>query len=95
MPQTPPSPTQLPVPTKTPRSGASFRRRYDELERHRTALIERLSRLGDRARQDPSYRRAMRLLNETFRKSTLAQRVGVLQAASWLLDIMERLTIGL
>jgi hypothetical protein len=84
-----------PTTERAPRSGASFRRRYDELERRREALILRLRGLNDSARAHPGYKRAMRLLNETFRKSSLAQRIGVLQAASWLLDLMERLTITL
>jgi hypothetical protein len=33
----------------------------------------------------------MKLLNDTFRKSKLAQRLAVLQAAAWLIDILERL----
>ena len=31
------------------------------------------------------------MLNETFRKSSLAQRFGILQAASWLIDILEQI----
>jgi hypothetical protein len=32
------------------------------------------------------------LLNATFRKASLAQRVAVLQAASWLIDLLENVT---
>jgi hypothetical protein len=71
---------------------ASFRRRYDELEARRVALIERLSALGEASRRHPAYRRARTLLNETFRKETLAQRLAVLQAAAWLIDVLEKLS---
>jgi hypothetical protein len=71
------------------RGTRSFRQRYDDLERHRLELIERLAKLDDRARQTPSYRRAMTLLNTTFRKSKLVQRAAVLQAAQWLIDVVE------
>ena len=71
------------------RPGRSFRQRYDELERHRVELIARLARLDDKARQSPSYARAMTLLNSTFRRSKLVQRAAVLQAAQWLIDVVE------
>lgn len=97
MPPKPPTPKDPTAPAsnapRSPRSGASFRRRYDELERQREALIARLANLNKAAQMHPGYRRAMKLLNETFRKSTLAQRIGVLQAASWLLDVIERLAL--
>jgi hypothetical protein len=70
---------------------ASFRRRYDELEAHRAALIERLSALGERS-PHPAYRRARTLLNATFRKAKLAQRLAVLQAAAWLINVLEKLS---
>ena len=52
----------------------------------------RLRRLGGTAQDHPSYKRALTLLNDTFRKSKLAQRLAVLQAAAWLIDILERIT---
>jgi hypothetical protein len=73
-----------------PRAG--FRERYDEIEAHRTALIARLSALGDSARRHPGYRRALTLLNATFRRAKLAQRLAILEAASWLIDLLEKLT---
>lgn len=72
-----------------------FRQRYDEVESRRGELIERLNNLGDGARAHPGYKRALKLLNETFRKSKLAQRLAVLQAAAWLIDILERLALTL
>ena len=71
---------------------ANFRRRYDELEARRAALVARLTALGETAQRHPGYRRALRLLNETFRKEKLAQRLAVLQAAAWLIDLREKLT---
>jgi hypothetical protein len=73
------------------RARASFRRRYDDLEVHRAALVARLGALGDASRRHPGYRRALTLLNATFRKEKLAQRLAVLQAAAWLIDILEKL----
>jgi hypothetical protein len=70
----------------------SFRRRYDELEAHRSTLVNRLAGLGETARRHPGYRRALTLLNETFRKEKLAQRLAVLQAAAWLIDVLEKLS---
>ncbi len=67
----------------------NFRERYDEIERARTALIERLALLGARARTHPSFKRALTLLNTTFRKSSVAQRLAILQAAQWLIDFIE------
>ena len=70
----------------------SFRQRYDDIEARRAELVARLRALGTKAQSHPGYKRAMKLLNETFRKSKLAQRLAVLQAAAWLIDILERLT---
>ena len=72
-----------------------FRQRYDDVENRRIELIERLNNLGDGARAHPGHKRALKLLNETFRKSKLAQRLAVLQAAAWLIDILERLALTL
>ena len=70
----------------------SFRRRYDELETRRAALIARLARLGDAARGHPAYKRSLILLNEVFRGGRLAQRLAVLEAAAWLIDLLEKIT---
>lgn len=84
-------------PSAQPRSqsGAHFRKRYEELEARRRALIERLSNLSDKGRAHVGYRRALKLLNDTFRKSSLVQRVAVLEAAAWLIDILEKLALTL
>jgi hypothetical protein len=62
------------------------------LESHRDTLVARLATLGEAARRHAGYQHALKLLNDTFRKSSLAQRLAVLQAAAWLIDVLERLT---
>lgn len=71
----------------------SFRDRYELVESQRVALIERLNRLNDQARTHPGYRRALNLLNDKFRKAKVAQRVAILQAAEWLIGVLESLTL--
>ncbi len=71
-----------------------FRQRYDEVEALREALIARLRALGEAGQNHPGYKRALTLLNETFRKSKLTQRLAVLHAAAWLIDLLERLTVA-
>jgi predicted RNA polymerase sigma factor len=78
-------------PDSKPMKQRSFRQRYDDIEARRAELVARLRALGTNAQAHPGYKRAMKLLNETFRKSKLAQRLAVLQAAAWLIDILERL----
>lgn len=80
-------------PEKTPpRPRANFRQRYDDLETQRVELTGRLTALGESARHHTGYRHALKLLNVTFRESSLAQRLAVLQAAAWLIAILEKLT---
>jgi hypothetical protein len=87
-----PKPTDRTPSPSRPQSGAHFRKRYEELEARRSALISRLTGLGDKGRAHVGYKRALKLLNDTFRKSSLVQRVAILEAAAWLIDILERLT---
>ena len=77
----------------TPTVREHARQRYDKLEAGRTELIGRLRSLDEKARGHPSYNRAQKLLNETFRKSKLTQRLAVLQAASWMIDVLEQVTM--
>ena len=70
----------------------NFRDRYEQLERRRAELVARLTALGESGQRHPGYKRALKLLNDTFRKSRLPQRLAVLQAAAWLIDLIERLT---
>ncbi len=83
-------------PTNRPAARSSgFRQRYDAVEVRREQLIERLRALDAKAQSHPGYGRVLTLLNDTFRKSKLAQRLAVLESAAWLIDILERLGIGL
>jgi hypothetical protein len=83
-------PTVFANSSSPPRTG--FRERYDEIEAHRAELVARLTSLGEAAQRHPGYKRAVTLLNATFRRSKLAQRLAVLQAAAWLIDVLEKLT---
>jgi hypothetical protein len=83
--RSPATPVKLAAPAR-----ANFRRRYDELEAHRAALVARLSALGETSKRHPGYRRALTLLNETFRKEKLARRLAVLEAAAWLIDVLQK-----
>ena len=69
----------------------SFRQRYDELEGQRVELSARLNQLGESAQRHPGYKRALKLLNDIYRREKLPQRLAVLQAAAWLIDILEKL----
>jgi predicted metal-dependent HD superfamily phosphohydrolase len=75
------------------RARANFRQRYDDLESRRAKLIERVTALGDAARRHTGYQHALKLLNDTFRKASLAQRLAVLEAAAWFINVLEK-TIG-
>ena len=84
-----------PIAASVEKPRGTFRQRYDDLEERRTELVARLRALGDGAQRHPGHKRAMKLLNDTFRKSNLAQRLDVLQAAAWLIDILEKLAMTL
>jgi hypothetical protein len=76
-------------------SSKSFHHRYTAMEIRRADLIERLTKLGEGAQRHPAYNTARALLNKTFRKESLARRASILQAAAWLIDVMEHITMGL
>jgi hypothetical protein len=82
------------MPNKPPpkSSTGSFRARYEALEQRRTDLIARLSALGERGLRHPGYARARTLLNAKFRRGTLVQRAAILEAASWLIMLIDRST---
>ena len=71
---------------------ASFKQRYEEAEQRRAAILQRLEGLNEPARAHPAYRRALTLVNQTFRKASVAQRLATLQAAEWLINVLENLT---
>ena len=81
------------TPATAPRG--DFRQRYEAIETRRALLMTRLRTLGARSQGHPGYKRAITLLNDTFRKAKLAQRAAVLESAAWLIDILERLPTGL
>ena len=83
---------EAPSAKSPPQPRAGFRERYDELEAYRLALVARLTSLSETGQRHPGYKRALKLLNDTFRKAKLAQRLAVLQAAAWLIDVLEKLT---
>ena len=76
-----------------PARSTSFRHRYDALEQRRAELIARLGALGDKAHAHPAHGRARTLLNTTFRKASLVQRAAVLEAADWLIVMIDRATM--
>ena len=79
-------------PAGAPLAGASvknFRQRYDDLEQSRAALLARLERHMKIVRTHPSAKRALKLLNDTFRSASVAQRAAILQAAEWLISLIE------
>jgi hypothetical protein len=75
-----------------PQLPKSFRARYDALEQRREELITRLGALGDKAQANPAHGRARNLLNEKFRSASLVQRAAVLEAAAWLIALLDKTT---
>lgn len=69
---------------------ATFRARYDDLEKRREELMGRLEMLAKIGAPHPALGRARTLLNTTFRKASLVQRAAVLEAADWLIMIIDR-----
>jgi hypothetical protein len=82
-------------PSKSKARPASFRARYNELEARRDQLIARLAALAEKAGPHPAHGRARTLLNATFRKASLVQRAAVLEAADWLITVLDRATMML
>jgi hypothetical protein len=78
----------------TPRPSAvtakiSFRKRYDDLERQRAALVERLNKLGASGRRHPSFSKATTLLARKFRHANLVQRAADPPGRDWLIRLIE------
>jgi hypothetical protein len=61
------------------------------MEPRRSELITRLQSLGEPARHYPGYRGALKLLNHVYRRQRVAKRLAVLDAASWLVSVLEEL----
>lgn len=79
-------------PSSAPQPRGNFRQRYDAIEARRALLAARLGALGESAKRHPAYRGALKLLNETFRRTKLPKRLAVLQAAAWLIDVLEQVS---
>ena len=75
--------------SRKPRA-VTFRARYDDLEKRREELVARLAMLAQSATPHPALGRARTLLNTTFRKASLVQRAAVLEAADWLITVIDR-----
>ena len=71
----------------------NFRQRYDALEQRRDELMAQLASLGEKAQANPAYGRARTLLNQTFRKASLVQRAAILEAAAWLIAVLDKTTM--
>jgi hypothetical protein len=71
----------------------NFRQRYDALEQRRAELTARLAALGEKARANPAHGRVRTLLNQTFRKASLVQRAAILEAADWLIAVLDKTTM--
>jgi hypothetical protein len=65
------------------------RPRYDGVEKRRMALLERLNHFDETVRAHPSYKCALTLLNQRFRHARIGQRIAILKAAQWLIDLIE------
>lgn len=78
---------------KAKAAAGQFHKRFDELEKRRALLLTQLNTLGEAAAKSPAYRNALTLLNTKFRRASLVQRVGILEAAAWLIDLMERMPL--
>jgi hypothetical protein len=61
----------------------------ERLERQREALLQRLAHLNAAAKLKPGYRTARKLLNSTFHRASLATRAAILQAANFMISILE------
>ena len=81
-------PPRQPEPRKA--RATTFRVRYDDLEKRREQLMARLALLATRGSPHPALGRARTLLNSSFRKASLVQRAAVLEAADWLIMMIDR-----
>jgi hypothetical protein len=63
------------------------------LTARREALLRRLKGLDPAAKAKPGYRSALVLLNRKFRTASPAARLGILQAASFMVNVLERLPL--
>jgi len=71
------------------RPNSSFRRNYDQIDKQHSELISRLMLLEKTSCGHPGYKRAHQLLNNIYGRCSLSQRIDVLKAAVWLINIIE------
>jgi hypothetical protein len=64
---------------------------HNTLEARREALLMRLQNLDEVAKSSRGYRSTLVLLNQKYRKATLAARLGILQAATFMIEVLELL----
>jgi hypothetical protein len=67
------------------------RKNADRLEAERDALLRRLDNLDPRSKRAPGYASALKLLNQKFRLAALPARLAILQAADFMIGVLERL----
>ena len=72
-------------------SGKKAKLSLDRLESDREALLRRLNHLHGGAKLLPGYRSALTLLNSRFRRANLATRLALLQAAQFMVEVLERI----
>jgi vacuolar-type H+-ATPase subunit D/Vma8 len=65
--------------------------RHNTLEARRDALLMRLQNLDGAAKSSRGYRSTLVLLNQKYRKASLAARLGILQAAAFMIEVLELL----
>lgn len=63
------------------------------LTAQREVLLRRLKGLDAAAKAKPGYRSALVLLNRKYRAATPTARLGILQAASFMVNVLERLPL--
>ena len=85
-------PSSIPTAARKRAPRIDFRRRYDAIESQREVLVARMGTLSESAQRHPAYKGVRKLLNETFRRAKLPKRLAVLEAAAWLLGILEKVT---
>jgi hypothetical protein len=65
----------------------------DDMEDNRSKLLRRLQNLDPRVKDKPGYRTALSLLNSKFRKASLGARMAVLQSATFMIEVLEKLPL--
>lgn len=84
-------PKRFPNPARSARrNGARTPASPALLEVQRDQLLARLLRLHASAKQRLGYKTAASLLNPIFRRSSLAARAAVLEAANFMIAILKR-----